>query len=738
MKCVIYCRVSTDRQREAGTIESQRELLIQTARTNDWTVVSIEEDDGFSGTVPAWERPGMSRALRLIESRAVDYLLVVDLDRTSRAEDPFERAIVRKALRDHGVLLATPKGILRDVTPEEKLTQDMLSSVASYERSKTRERTVRGRKDAVLRKGGRPLTQTPLGLQWSPEKHGYIAAPVEAAVVREIFRLAAEGLGPLQIERDLMRRNMPSGRMQRYRPRGTPKGTAKELRTKFIVRGSIRDILANPVFCSGHWAPNPGWDANFTVSVEPIVTRAEWDAANVALRARPRPPARPLKYDYLLRAVAYCSHCTQKLRGQTTVDGVARYRCEFANRDQVNCERCTGRKSIRADELEPLVWRYVKQLITEPGYFRAEVERAVDADAKKNAVGADVARTLRADLERLALERGRIQAAFRKGLYTEDELATELETIERERAPLLNRLELSQTDERNHGARSARLAAVDKRLASMRGAVETVDRDQQRAIIAELIQRVTVDTETREVEIRVLVGDAPATDEDRSPGTRGGDGGAGPAPHRSKGGRRKGGAAALRYGSEVSGGRTTPPFASPPSTAPIVGRHLKALPSRPPARTPDLRGPSACRWRPFRSPRRCCSLTTTGDTAPMMAALLVLASGWFTHRRPGLPPKQERQRLGQPLPPMSLMVPAALVRPPHQVDAARGEHRGHRSSVELHRRALPSAHVHVQSRGLGDRPGANLGDDGWLRQPNRRRHAHCAVKHLRVADQRRQ
>ena len=178
MRCVIYCRVSNDRQREAGTIESQRELLLQTARTNGWTVVSVEEDEGFSGTVPAWERPGMSRALRLIERREVDYLLVVDLDRTSRAEDPFERAIVRKALRDHGVLLATPKGILRDITPEEKLTQDMLSSVASYERSKTRERTLRGRKDAVLRKGGRPLTQTPLGLEWSPEKHGYVASLV--------------------------------------------------------------------------------------------------------------------------------------------------------------------------------------------------------------------------------------------------------------------------------------------------------------------------------------------------------------------------------------------------------------------------------------------------------------------------------------------------------------------------------------------------------------------------------
>jgi DNA invertase Pin-like site-specific DNA recombinase len=570
MKCVIYCRVSTDRQREAGTIESQRESLIQTARSNNWTVVSVEEDDGFSGTVPAWERPGMSRALRLIESRKVDYLLVVDLDRTSRAEDPFERAIVRKALRDHGVLLATPKGILRDITPEEKLTQDMLSSVASYERSKTRERTLRGRKDAVLRKGGRPLTQTPLGLEWSPEKHGYIAATAEAPVVREIFRLAAEGMGPLQIERELVRRNMPSGRMQRYRPRGTPKGTPKELGTKFIVRRSIQDMLANPVFCSDRWAPNPAWDPNFTVPVEPIVTRAEWEAANDALRGRPRPPARPLKFDYLLRAVAYCVRCDRKLRGHTTTrDANAYYRCTFANRDQVNCDRCTARKSIRADELEPLVWRYVKQLITEPGYFRAEVERAVDADAKKNAVGADVARTLRAELERLALERGRVQAGFRKGLYSEDELATELATIERERAPLLNRLELAQMDERSQGARSARLAAVDARLASMRGAVETVDRDQQRAIIAELIQRVMVDTETREVEIRVLVGDAPATDDERSPGAPGGDGGAGPAPYSSKGGRQKVSAAAIGYASGVSPGSSTPlPHYTPKPPAP--------------------------------------------------------------------------------------------------------------------------------------------------------------------------
>lgn len=497
MKCGVYCRVSTDRQREAGTNESQREVLLHYARTNGWTVVSVEEDDGFSGTVPAWERPGMSRALRLIESRAVDYLLVVDLDRTSRAEDPFERAIVRKALRDHGVLLATPKGILRDITPEEKLTQDMLSSVASYERSKTRERTLCGRKDAV----------------------------------------------------------------QKYRPRGAPKGTPREEGTKFIVRRSIQDMLANPLYCSERWAPNPAWDPNFTVPIEPVVTREAWEAADTALNGRPRPPARPLKYDYLLRAVAYRSRCNRKLRGQTTPDGTARYRCEFAHREQVNCERCTARNSVRADELEPLVWNYVRQLNTEPGYFRAEVERAVEADQKRDGGdGAEAARTLRADLERLALERSRVQAGFRKGLYTEDEV-TELAAIERERAPLLNRLELAQMDERSLNAKSARLAAVDTRLPSMRGAVDTVDRDQQRAIIAELIERVTVVTETREVEIRVLVGEAPAADDDA------GNGGTGPTPRRAKGGRRSGRGVPESYGAGLSGGSVPAPDPRRPALA---------------------------------------------------------------------------------------------------------------------------------------------------------------------------
>ena len=552
-RCVIYCRVSTERQRDAGTIESQRELLLQTARARGWTVVSVEEDEAWQGTVPAWERPGMRRVLGFIERRAADYLHVVDIDRTSRAEDPVERALIRKVLRDNGAMLATHKGTMPDETPEEKLMLDMLSSIASYERSKIKERTLRGRKDGVLRKGVRPLTQTPIGWQWdSVGKKGYIAAPAEKPAVREVFRLAALGEGMLQIERMLVRKGMKSGRTQRYRPRGTPKGTPKVAGEKYLVRRTIAVMIANPAYYCGTWAPDRKWDPDFTVTMEPLVTREEWEAANIGLRSRPHPPARPLMYDYLLRAVVYCGHCNRKMRGHTTVsNGNAYYRCGFASRPQVNCDRCEGKGSMRADELEPLVWDYVQRLIMEPGFLHAEVDRSVNADLSANESAEASARELRADLARLADERVRVQSAFRKKLYDEDELAAQLREIESERAPLLNRLELIGVRERSEGSKAARLAAVEARLRSMRVAALTLDRHEQRAIIGELIEKVVVDPVTRNVQIHVLVGDAPASD--------GGEDGAGsmnnggsPPGHSSKGGRRP--TSSGSYANEISPG----------------------------------------------------------------------------------------------------------------------------------------------------------------------------------------
>lgn len=192
LRVVIYCRVSSDRQREQGTIGSQREALLKHAAEQGWTVARVEEDDGVSGEIPPWDRPAMSRVLSMVEVQAVDLLLVIDVDRIARDSDNVAFAMVRKALRDAGVKLATPRGFLDLESAEQRLFQDILSALASFERHKIKERTTRGRRAAIQHGEIAPVNRLPTGYVWDVESKRVVEQPEEAALVREVFRLATE------------------------------------------------------------------------------------------------------------------------------------------------------------------------------------------------------------------------------------------------------------------------------------------------------------------------------------------------------------------------------------------------------------------------------------------------------------------------------------------------------------------------------------------------------------------
>jgi site-specific DNA recombinase len=49
-KCAIYCRVSTESQRDANTIESQKSKLPQYAESQGWTIHDVYVDEGISGS----------------------------------------------------------------------------------------------------------------------------------------------------------------------------------------------------------------------------------------------------------------------------------------------------------------------------------------------------------------------------------------------------------------------------------------------------------------------------------------------------------------------------------------------------------------------------------------------------------------------------------------------------------------------------------------------------------------
>src|SRR5919202_2378967 len=84
-RIALYMRVSSEEQRDAGTIQTQREFLGGYARLHGLEVASNYADDGISGTVHLDERPEGHRLLEDARERKFDAALVYKLDRLGRS-----------------------------------------------------------------------------------------------------------------------------------------------------------------------------------------------------------------------------------------------------------------------------------------------------------------------------------------------------------------------------------------------------------------------------------------------------------------------------------------------------------------------------------------------------------------------------------------------------------------------------------------------------------------------------
>src|SRR4030095_10692104 len=80
----LYARVSSDRQKEEGTIASQTALLLEHAQAHNFTAPAewVFEDEGYSGSVLA--RPGLERLRDLAAEGQIEAVLIYAPDRLSR------------------------------------------------------------------------------------------------------------------------------------------------------------------------------------------------------------------------------------------------------------------------------------------------------------------------------------------------------------------------------------------------------------------------------------------------------------------------------------------------------------------------------------------------------------------------------------------------------------------------------------------------------------------------------
>jgi site-specific DNA recombinase len=160
-KAVIYTHVSTDKQAEEGTgLEVQEAACLRKAQEIGAEVVDIITDEGVSGAFYL-SRPGIQKALKLIEDGKANVLVTMKLDRSGRDADVL--GLIRKRIVNAGARLVFVDGAAFENNASGNLMFRVSAGFAEYEKEVIRERMMSGKRKRA-EQGQQPArTQSPIG-----------------------------------------------------------------------------------------------------------------------------------------------------------------------------------------------------------------------------------------------------------------------------------------------------------------------------------------------------------------------------------------------------------------------------------------------------------------------------------------------------------------------------------------------------------------------------------------------
>ena len=233
---------------ESNSISNQKQLILDFVKDKaDITIVSIREDDGYTGT--DYDRPDFQRMMDDIRAGIVNCVIVKDLSRFGREYINAGKYIDR-LFPYYGVRLISINDGIDTITRSS--SDDFNIMVKNLMNDNyCRDISIKIRSQLqVKRKNGEFIGAfAPYGYEKSEEDKNKLVIDVYAAeVVRDIFRWKLEGLNPDTIARKLNEQGVLSP-MEYKKSRGLSYKTSFKTKSKAQwVPMAVRRILTNPVY----------------------------------------------------------------------------------------------------------------------------------------------------------------------------------------------------------------------------------------------------------------------------------------------------------------------------------------------------------------------------------------------------------------------------------------------------------------------------------------------------------
>ena len=187
-----YVRVSTDQQVDSGAgLASQKAAIIAECERHGWHLAELIADGGISGKT--LNRPGLQKALEMLNKGDADVLMAAKLDRLSRSVK--DVCQVGDMAQHYGWNLSLLDARLDTTTPHGRAQLSMMATFAQLERELIAQRTREGlaeKKAQGVVLGARQM--------------------IEENTKELMLNLRASGMGMIAIAKELNARNVPTAK----------------------------------------------------------------------------------------------------------------------------------------------------------------------------------------------------------------------------------------------------------------------------------------------------------------------------------------------------------------------------------------------------------------------------------------------------------------------------------------------------------------------------------------------
>lgn len=467
----IYARVSSLKQKEGETVQSQISSLLSLAKQQNFTIPEdwIFKDEGFSGST--LQRPSLDELRVLIHDGEINAVLVYSPDRLSRKyahqlllEMEFEKCATEL------IFFNTP----RATNAEEQLSLHFKSIFAEYERVQIAERCRRGRLYKARQGNISVLPQAPYGYCYNKknglEPPSYSIVKEKADVVKKIYSLySSEWMSISDIIRQLHEKGIKS-----------PGGNLK------WHSSTIRDILRNPAYTGtayfGRTEKVDGFSEKIyrtkkgrvngppkdrkareknmwtPIPIPEIIDEHIFLRAQERLDVNKQLASRNTKELSILQGLLICEKCGspyyKKTRGVLSNGNKISYYCCSNRLKSGDCRN----RSFRLEELDKVVWEHITGLLKNPSLIEEEIQRRainVTDDSKMLNRRHEVEK----EIVRLVKARDKLLDAFQDGeCLTIDELRKRIKMLDQKKSLLEKELQGMQAEvllkEQNRAIRS--------------------------------------------------------------------------------------------------------------------------------------------------------------------------------------------------------------------------------------------------------------------------------------------